>query len=384
MLIQHRSRMAAIAIDATYTVDPKPSGVSVYSRRLIESLVELESAHEFLICYRLSRWKNRKQFLRFRDRRKGRPSGEGKPPASRTCLFQEPWTFWLPWRAEIFHSLAQRPAPFRFHREIVTIHDVFPLTGHDYSTPTFQRKFSALLIEAAQRAARVITPSQYTADELARHVGVRREKICVIPEGVNLPQETLSPETRLQEREKWVGKGNALILVVGVIQTRKNTLGALRALEHLPASCRMVLAGGDGYGSEPVHEYVRQAGLRERVKILGHTTHANLVSLYQAANVMLFPSFEEGFGLPVLEAMAYGLPVVTSNASSLPEVGGEAALYVNPHDIADISDKTLQAIEDKELRLRMIRAGLLRAQEFSWRRAAEQTMRVYEQVLHEW
>lgn len=375
--------MAAIAIDATYTVDPKPSGVSVYSRRLIESLVELESEHQFLICYRLSRWKNRKQFLRFRDRREGRPSREGKPSAPRTCLFQEPWTFWLPWRARIFHSLAQRPAPFRFHREIVTIHDVFPLTGRDYSTPSFQRKFSALLIEAAGRAARVITPSQYTAGQLARHAGVRREKVCVIPEGVDLPQETPSQEARLKEREKLVGRGNEMILVVGVIQTRKNTLGALQALERLPGSYRMVLVGGDGYGSEPVHEYLRQAGLRERVKVLGHTTRANLVSLYQAASVMLFPSFEEGFGLPVLEAMAYGLPVVASNASSLPEVGGDAALYVNPHDIGDIAEKTLQTIEDKELRSHMIQAGFSRAQEFSWRRAAERTVQVYEQVLHE-
>lgn len=373
--------MASIAIDATYTVDPQPSGVSVYSRRLIESLLELDSGHRFLICYRISRWKRRGEFLRLGEHQK--ESREGKQPAASTCLFQEPWTFWLPCRAEVFHSLAQRPAPFRFRHEIVTIHDAFPLTSRDYSTPDFQRKFSELLIKAAERAARIITPSQYTANQLMRHAGVRREKICVIPEGVDLPRETLPPEAMLKQRGKWVGTGNEMILVVGVIQTRKNTLGALRALEHLPANYRMILAGGEGHGSDTVHEYLQKAGWGERVRVLGHVTRAELISLYQAASVMLFPSFEEGFGLPVLEAMAYGLPVVASNASSLPEVGGDAALYVDPHDPKGIAMGSQQAIENKELRSRMIDAGLLRAREFSWRRAAERTLQVYNQALRE-
>lgn len=371
--------MASIAIDATYTVDPQPSGVSVYSRRLIESLLELDSGHRFLICYRISRWKRRGEFLRL-----GKRHTEGRGgKQSRTCIFQEPWSFRLPRRAELFHSLAQRPAPFRFRREIVTIHDVFPLTSRDYSTPAFQRKFSELLIEAAERARRIITPSQYTANQLVRYAGIRQEKICVIPEGVDLPHQTLSREARRKERERWVGKGNEMILVVGVIQTRKNTLGALHALERLPARYRMVLAGGDGHGSDVVHEYLRKAALSERVRVLGHITRAELISLYQAANVMLFPSFEEGFGLPVLEAMAYGLPVVASNASSLPEVGGKAALYADPHDFGDIAAKSMQALEDKNLRSSMIEAGLARAREFSWRRAAERTLQVYNQILCE-
>jgi glycosyltransferase involved in cell wall biosynthesis len=371
--------MATIAIDATYVVDPQPSGVSVYSRRLIESLAELESGHRFLVCYRVSRWGSRQQFLSLGQAR----TREGGRQEFSTRLFQYPWTFWLPRQANLFHSLAQRPAPFRFRHEIVTIHDVFPLSSREYSTPSFQRKFSVLLIEAARRAARIITPSQHTANELIRHVQVDPEKIRVIPEGVDLPKQVLSPDARLSERARWVGEGNELILVVGVIQTRKNTLGALQALEKLPEHCCMVLAGGAGHGSEAVQDYLRKTRLDKRVKALGHVSGEQLERLYQAASLLLFPSFDEGFGLPVLEAMAYGLPVVTSLTSALPEVGGEAALYVDPHDMNDIAEKVIRVIENPQLRTQMVEAGLVRVQAFSWRRVAEQTLEVYNEVLGE-
>jgi glycosyltransferase involved in cell wall biosynthesis len=103
--------------------------------------------------------------------------------------------------------------------------------------------------------------------------------------------------------------------------------------------------------------------------------------LYDAASLFVFPSFEEGFGFPVLEAMAHGLPVVASETSSLPEVGGSAALYVNPHDPRDIAEKVISAAEDEDLRQVMIERGLARARTFSWRLTAEATLRVYAEVL---
>lgn len=382
--------MANIAIDATYTVDPNPTGVAVYSRKLIESLATLETAHRFLVCYRLSRIGQRRRFLRpaqpQRPRGQLSPGGPSQPDESRgpsfsVKLFQEPFTFWLPWQARLFHSLAQRPPAFRFEKEIVTIHDIFPITGRDYSTPEFQRKFSLLLVEAAERAARVITPSQYTADQLVERVGTSWERIRVIPEGVDLPASFLTPEERLRERELLVGKGHEMILSVGVLDNRKNVLNALRALAGLPERCRMVLAGGNGHGSEAIHELIRKESFGSRVTVLGHVGPERLPALYQAASVLLFPSFEEGFGLPVLEAMAHGLPVVAAKTSSLPEVGGDAALYLDPNAPPDIAEKLLSVIENPAMREKMIQSGFARARQFTWRRTAELTLKVYDELL---
>jgi glycosyltransferase involved in cell wall biosynthesis len=367
--------MSTIALDATYSVDPEPSGIAVYSRRLIEAFAGLETPHRFLLCYRLSRFSRRRDFLR--------PAPRAGSPESQFSVrfYQEPLTFWLPWQADLFHSLAQRPPAFRFKREMVTVFDIFPITGLDYSTPDFRRKFSALLREAVDRAACVITASHYTAGQLLAHTSVSQDQLRVIPLGVDLPSVTVSGDERQRARAGLVGEGKQMILSVGVIQTRKNTLNALRALETLPEPYRLILAGGDGHGSELVHDYIRRQGLGSRVQVRGYVTPQELRVLYQAASVMLFPSLEEGFGLPVLEAMANGLPVVASQTASLPEVGGDAALYVDPHDPRDIAEKVRRAVEDSELREKMIQQGLARAREFSWQRVAEATLQAYNEVL---
>ncbi len=366
--------MATIALDATYSADPQLTGIGVYSRRLIETLLTLETPHRFLICYRLSRLGRRRYFLR-----------PGTVPGAQARfsvrVYQEPLTFWLPWQAQLFHSLAQRPPAFHFRREIVTVFDVFPITGEDYSTADFRQKFSALLLQAVGRATRVITSSHATESLLVSHAQVPPEKIRVVPLGVDPPAVVLTPAERLQQRARILGGEGEMVLSVGVIQTRKNTLNMLKALKTLPARYRLVLSGGNGYGSEAIHEFIHTEGLGERVKLLGYVDEAQLARLYQAASVFLFPSLEEGFGIPVLEAMASGVPVVTSNASSMPEVGGEAALYVDPHDPVDIAQKVVRAVENSALRAELVQKGLVRASEFTWRRTAEATLAVYDEVL---
>lgn len=360
--------MARIALDASFIFDTYPTGIAIYSRRLIESLAELASPHRFLVSYRLSRLPRRGEFLLPAD------------PRFSVQVFQPPITFWQPWRTRIFHSLAQRPPAFRYKREVVTIHDVFPITGPDYSTPGFQRKFSRLLRECLDRADRVLVLSEYTAAQVMKHCGVERGRIRVVPGGVDPPAERLTPEACRRERERHVGQGNEMLLTVGVLDNRKNVLNALRALELLPERYRLVLAGGNGYGSERVHDYIRKRRLENRVKCLGYVPRCTLLALYQSASALLFPSLEEGFGFPMLEAMAHGLPVVTSRTSALPEVGGDAGMYADPLDPADIAAKVTAAVEDAPLRESLIRRGLARAAQFPWRRTAEGALLAYDEL----
>ena len=363
--------MARIGIDATYSVDENAYGISRYSRRLVESLLTLPSAHQFLICYRLSRFFRRKRFTPLAG------TGAGR------SYFQPPWGWQLPSRLDMFHSLAQRPAPFRFRREVVTVHDVFPLTGKDYSTPAFQRVFSELLMKAVGRAVRVITPSEYTASELVKYGNVPREKIRVVPEGVDPPLRTMTAEEKRRGRMALLGQEGKILLNVGALQTRKNLIRCLEALLRLPEDVFLVLAGGEGHGSQAVHATIHEHGLEGRVRLLGYVSEGRVEELYEMAEVLLFPSLEEGYGLPVLEAMAHSLPVVTSSSSALPEVGGDAALYVNPLEVEDITRKVSAALQDESLRKKLVERGLRRVKEFSWRRAAEATMQVYEEVLSE-
>ncbi len=356
--------MATIGLDATYTLGARPTGTATYSRRLIGSLAELETSYRFLLCYRFSRWKNRRELLR--------------PARCGVRLIERPLTFWLPWQVDLFHSLVQRPPAFRFKREVVTVHDVFPITGHDYSTPEFQRKFSRLLREALARAARVIAVSEYTAAQVQKHCGVERNRIVVIPSGVDPPTHVLSFEERATERARLVSGGSEMLLSVGNLETRKNLLNALRALELLPGKYRLVLVGGDGYGAHAIHTFITKQGLEGRVVRLGFVPAERMTVLYQSASALLFPSLEEGFGFPVLEAMANGLPVVTSPTSSLPEVAADAALYADPLDPTDIAAKAVQAIEEAPA---LIEKGRARVRQFTWRRTAEAVLRVYEEVL---
>jgi len=355
--------MASIGLDASYIFGAYPTGSATYSRRLIESLAKLDTSHHFVICYRMSRFGKRHEFL--------------QPPGTSARML----TFWRPRRTDLFHGLAQRAPSFRFRREVVTIHDIFPITGHDYSTPEYARKFSAVLREAIDRAERIITGSCFTANLLQSECGVEAARIRVTPYGVDLPARAISPEERLQDRERLVGKGNEMLLSVGMLETRKNLVNALRALKMLPDRYHLQLVGGDGYGHEAIHAFIAEEGLESRVHRRGYVPASLLQTYYQSASALLFPSLEEGFGFPVLEAMAHGLPVVTSNTSSIPELGGDAALYADPRDPCAIASQVVQAVESVDIRERMIAAGLARASEFTWRRTAEQTLRVYDELL---
>lgn len=172
-----------------------------------------------------------------------------------------------------------------------------------------------------------------------------------------------------------------LVLFVGAIQRRKNIARLVRAFERMPDGWRLALAGApDGFGAQQEMEAVEKSWRRSAIDVLGYVSQSVLENLYQRARIFVFPSLDEGFGMPVLEAMAHGVPVVTSARSALPEVAGDAALLADPCEVDAIADALLRVAHDVDLREDLIRRGLDRARQFSWDAAVERTWNIYHEI----
>ncbi len=274
-----------------------------------------------------------------------------------------------PWRCGIFHALNQR-VDFRFAPTVATFHDLFVISG-EYSTPEFRARFTEQARDAAARADLMIAVSEFTAGQLSDLLGLHRGRIRVVRHGVRLPSSAPPDDS---EREN-------LILHVGAIQKRKNIGRLVEAFEGLPEGWRLALAGAtDGYGATEILAGIERSPRRAAIDLLGYTTDTDLESLYRRARVVAFPSLDEGFGMPVLDAMARGVPVLTSNRSALPEIAGNAALLVDPLDSDEIAHGLLGLINSFALRRELRNRGLARAAEFSWERSVDSTWEVYREL----
>ena len=334
-----------IALDATYSLGKNLSGVGVYSREIMFGVARAHPEEKFHFCYRPHR------FLRSLE--------DTLPPnASRRLLRGAP-------SAGIFHALNQR-VDAKGGRTVSTFHDLFVMTG-DYSSPEFRARFTAQARAAAARSDLIIAVSKFTAAQVEHLLAVEPSRIRVVHHGVRShPLTTPNPENE------------NLVLCVGVIQRRKNIARLVKAFEGLPDSWRLALAGApDGFGAAEELRAVDESPARDRIGVLGYVTSAELDSLYRRASMFAFPSLDEGFGMPILEAMAHGVPVLTSNCSAMPEVAGDAALLADP---LNIGDALLRLAEDQSLRDDLIRRGLEHIKQFTWESAIEKTWAVYEEL----
>ena len=342
-----RSRLL-VALDATYSTGDKLSGVGVYSRQILFGLASREPEARFLWYYRPHR------FLRSYHDRLPRN-------CRRRLLFDN-----RPGIAQAtFHGLNQRLPASRWKRRIATFHDLFVLTG-DYSTPAFRARFAALAREAAARADLVIAVSEFTASQVEALLNVERSRLRVVPHGVALPPVRRERDAR-----------DKRILHVGALQRRKNLIRLVEAFETLDPEWILTLVGSDGFGAGEIRERIRRSPARGRIELTGYVPDSRLGELYDRAAVFAFPSLDEGFGMPVLEAMARGVPVLTSNRSALPEAAGDAALLVDPFRTDEIREGLRRLIAEPELRDSLAERGRRRAALFPWEAAVSATWSAY-------
>jgi glycosyltransferase involved in cell wall biosynthesis len=339
-----------IALDATYSVGESLSGVGVYSRELLHGLATAHPEQRFEFCYRGRRyWRSMDARLR--------------ENARRTLL----WEPFFPRRRDFFHGLNQRLPKIKFRKTVSTFHDLFVLTG-DYSTPEFRRRFAGQARQAAAESDAIIAVSEFTARQVEQLLGVERARLHVVHHGVSR-----YPLGRPVAREN-------VVLNVGAIQRRKNIARLVEAFERTPPGWKLVLAGSSGYGAGEILAAIERSSRNADIQVLGYISGDELAGWYARARIFAFPSLDEGFGMPVLEAMAAGTPVVAANRAALPEVCGNAALLVDPEDVDAIEAALLQLMRDEALGAELARRGLERAGEFSWGKATAQTWNLYQRL----
>ena len=353
-----------IALDATYSLGRNPSGVAVYCRRIIDALVRAAPEERFLLCYRSNRF--------FRALTSRRPATN----CSRRLL-EEPVCSLTLRRATVFHGLNQRLPRCKLPRAVTTFQDLFVISG-DYSTLEFRQRFTILARDAAARSDQIIAASQFTAAQVRDYLNYPESRITVIYHGVD-PIPDLPPAELEDFRHRHQLEA-PFLLCVGAIQVRKNISRLVQAFERMGGDCLLVLAGSDGTGAEQIRQQIQASPARERIRLLGYVDQDTLAKLYRTAAAFAFPSLDEGFGLPVLEAMSAGLPVVTSNRSALGEVAGEAALRVDPDQTEGIQLALERVLFDTDCRQRLIEAGYKRAAEFTWEKTAAATLKVYRRL----
>lgn len=368
--------MTSVAFGADQLFAPVPGGVGTYVRRLVPALAAADPSIEIALFH-----------ARFAGTRPER-------------WIRELWVEELPWDIRLLYpswallgrpslppSLSGRdvlhaPNPVAVppagpgQRLVVTVHDLAFLIRPEAFPARWRLMYRAGLRRAVRRADALIAVSRHTAEDLIRRTRVDPAKVYVIPLGPSLP----ASGTDVDEALGRLKVSAPYVLFNGTLEPRKNLVRLVRAYRRavrasgLPHA--LVLAGPMGWRSQPLLRHV-EAGGPGRIVLTGHLPAADLDALYRGASAFVYPSLYEGYGLPVLDALARGIPTIVSTASSLPEVAGEAAVPVDPSSEAGLADAIERVLTDRGLAERLREAGLARAASLSWERTARATLDVY-------
>lgn len=268
---------------------------------------------------------------------------------------------------------------------VVSVHDVSYLEHPEYFTAFRSRQLRLTAARTLRVAAAVLTPSDFSRQAILKAYPIDPDKVVAVPNGVSAAFRAVSREQAAAFVAQRFGIGVPYLLTVGDLQPRKNHLGLVAAFEellrahpHLPH--RLVLVGKDTWYAPEVRSAVERSPVRARIHLTGFVEDSELLQLYNACEVFVFPSLYEGFGLPILEAMACGRAVACSNRSAMPEVANAAAILFDPASPAEMVRALADLVLDAELRSRMERLGAARAALFTWQRAAAKTLDVYYRV----
>lgn len=376
--------MTRIAIDYTPAIE-QGGGIGRYVRELTAALAALDRKTE----YRL--------FV----------SGASRPlpPPPAANFVWKPTLISPRWLARVWHR-ARMPIPAEvftgqiglFHatdfvlpptlpatRTLLTVHDLSFVRVPQAASPSLQAYLNRAVPRSVNMADHILADSQATKDDLLALYGTAADKITVLYSGVGSRFQRITDVAVLRQmRAKYGLTGISYLLSVGTVQPRKNYSRVVRALAGLRQrgyDLHYAIVGGKGWLEAEMRQTIAETGLEDAVHLPGFVDDDDLPALYSAARALVIPSLYEGFGLPILEAMACGTPVITSNLSSLPEVAGAAGVLVNPLDIGAIEAAILRIESDSHYRAFLIDAGYQQARQFTWEKSARQLKSIYECLL---
>lgn len=377
--------MARIAIDYT-AAHEQGGGIGRYVRELVTALAREETPHRYPLFVAGARLSD-------------------LPALPAPAFTWHPTRITPRWFARLWHR-ARLPLPVEaftgpvdlYHATDFTLPPVLPgtqtlLTVHDLSfvrvpdsaSPPLKAYLDVVVPRSAQRADHILADSQATRNDLIELYGIAPDKITVLLSGVDARfQPVTDAAARAAVREKYELGERPYIFAIGTVQPRKNYARLMLALARLRAGGQdvtLVIAGGKGWLEDPIYAAMDELKLRDHVYFIGFADDADLPALYSEARALAFPSLYEGFGLPILEAMACGTPVVTANVSSMPEAAGDAALLIDPHAVDALTDALDRLLRDESLRTDLIARGYAQAARFTWKRAAQELIAIYDSLL---
>ncbi len=377
-----------IGIDVSPAINEQ-AGVGRYSYNLVKNLLNIDHTNQyyFFNCFVRDPDGIKKKKLAFLDKPNSKVKNYYLPGKIKELMWKNPFISpinLLLGKVDIFHGLNFLSIPSCVKSTVVTVYDLAFMKFPEQVTKGYTEYFTKASKKAVLKSDIIISISQSTKNDLIELLQVPKEKIKVVYLGV---EDYFFINKTSEEQEKIAKKYNLpqeYILYVGTLEPRKNLVGLIKAFSLLDKNIqdkyRLVIAGKKGWLYDQIFQKVKDFNLEDKVIFTGFILDSDLPSIYQGAKIFVLPSFYEGFGLPILEAMASGTPVISSNISSTPEIVGNGGILINPYSPKEITQAIKKIISDQELYERLKNKGKIQAKKFSWGKCAQETLGAYEEV----
>ena len=376
-----------IGIDCRTILDPKSgevAGVGHYTYNLVSNMLDLDNKNKYVLFFDegvgdAGNFKRKNSEIKFFSYRKYK---KFLPIVYSHLLIS---SFVLKEKLDIFHSPAST-IPLTYNKNaIVTIHDLAI-----YKNPKwFPKQYFSTKVsvpKSLKKAKKIIAVSEYTKKDLMDILKIPEDKIEVILNGIekreDFDKKDSADKNKIKEK---FGIKQDFILFIGTLQPRKNIKGLINAFDKLRGNrifenYQLVIAGKSGWNYQSIFDKVREKALTKKVLFTGYISKEDKLKLLRATSCFCFPSFYEGFGLSILEAMQQGTPVITSNITSTKEIGGEAAIFIDPYKSTSIAQALKKVLGDENLRKSFIQRGYSHVEKFSWEKCVKETLDVYSKI----